>query len=314
MSRALRFMARPMQPVEMTWRCAQGRFLMRPGAEANRRIVGVLGQAMRLFEPGAVHLYFAGGTCNHIHIVAAFQSAEIKARWTCHVRTNLSKELGDLYDWQGCHWERRSTDIPIVDDAALYERLVYLAGQTTRAGLVRRATDWPGVPWIEAVTEGRRLVGVWYDRTRLYRLLRAWSARPKHQRGRRPVLADVAETRTVELTPPPMWAELETHEQRAHWREVIAVAEARYPAPARVLGVAGVLKVEPHDRPGKSKRSPAPAVHGSTLATRLSWRAAYVAFVDRYRRAMKALREGIDDMGFPVEGCRPTCMAMARSG
>ncbi len=132
------------------------------------------------------------------------------------------------------------------------------------------------MPWTLAVTEGRPLVGVWYDRTRLYRLRMAWEARPKGQRGRRPVLADVAEARTVELTPPPMWAELAEDEQRARWCEVIETAEARYPAPARVLGPAALLRVKPHDRSEKSKRSPAPAVHASSRA---QWREAYRAFV-----------------------------------
>lgn len=313
MGRALRFQMLEMEAVELTWRCLQGRFLLRPGPEANRRMLGVIGQAMRLFE-GDVRLYFAGGTCNHIHIVAAFRSAEVKAAWTCHVRTNLSKELGDLYDWRGCHWERRSTDIPILDEATLLARLVYLAGQTTNAGLVRHAAEWPGVPWTLAVTEGRPLVGVWYNRTRLYRLRMAWEAQPKGQRGRRPVLADVAETRTVELSPPQMWAELTEDEQRARWCEVIETAETRYPAPARVLGPAAVLRVKPHDRPEKSKRSPAPAVHASSRAQRLEWRGAYRAFVETYRSAMKALRAGVEACGFPPEGCRPVRIVPAPGG
>ena len=142
MGRVLRFVGSAFEAVEMTWRCAQSRFLLRPGAEANRRVVGVIGQAMRLYGRD-VQLYFAGGTCNHLHVVAAFRSAEAKAAWTCHVRANLSKELGALFGWPGCHWERRSSDIPIVDEGALYQRLVYLAGQATRAGLVRRAAERP---------------------------------------------------------------------------------------------------------------------------------------------------------------------------
>ena len=129
MARALRYVEHPFQPVELTWRCMQGRFLMRPGHEANRRIVGVLARATAVVGAGDVRLYFAGGTCNHIHIVAAFRSAEVKAEWTCHVRGNLSKELGDLYDWPGSHWERRSTDIPILDDEALYARLLRMLAE-----------------------------------------------------------------------------------------------------------------------------------------------------------------------------------------
>ncbi len=312
MSRRLRFQTREFEPVELTWRCAQRRFLLRPGPEANRRIVGVIGQAMRLHGDD-VRIFFAGGTCNHIHIVAAFRDAEVKAAWTCHVRANLSKELGDLYGWPGAHWEQRSSDIHIVDDSALYDRLVYVAGQATRAGLVRRAADWPGVGWIPAVTEGRRLVGVWYDRTRLYRMRQAWGARPASRRGRYPTLADVAEVRFVALSPPPMWAEVGEAELRAKWRALVEVAEARFPAPPRVLGAAGVLRVEPHDRPVKSKRSPAPAVHARGRALSMWW-AAYRAFESAYRRAMKALRAGIEGCGFPAEGCRPVCRGAAPSG
>lgn len=313
MGRALRFVQHAFQPVELVWRCAQRRFLLRPSPEANRRLVGVIGQAMALFE-GDVRLYFAGGTCNHIHIVAAFRSAEVKAAWTGHVKGNLSRELGELYDWPGCHWERRSSDIPILDDEALYARLVYLAGQTTRAGLVRRATDWPGVPWIPAVTEGRRLVGVWYDRTRLHRLRQAWAARAKSRRGARPTLADVAEVRVVELTPPPMWAELSECERMRRWREVVRLAAARFPPPGRVLGPAGVLRTSPHGRPKPGERSPAPAVHASSRARRMAWRAAYLAFVETYQRAMEMLRSGMECCGFPPEGCRPVRMAPVPDG
>ncbi len=56
MGRVLRYVAREMQPFELTWRCMQSRFLLRPGPEANRRIIGVIGQAMRLFDPDDVHL------------------------------------------------------------------------------------------------------------------------------------------------------------------------------------------------------------------------------------------------------------------
>ena len=195
MGRALRIQPGEFESVELTWRCLQGRFLLHLGLEANRCMLGVIGQCMRLFE-GDVRLYFAGGACNHIRIVAAFRSAEVKAAWTYHVRTNLSKELGDLYDWRGCHWERRSIDIPILD-----------------------------------------------------------------------------------------------------------IAEARYPAPERVLEPPAVLWVKPHDWPEKSKRCAAPGVHASSRTQRLEWRAEYREFVETYRSAMKALRAGVEGGGLPPEGC-----------
>ena len=77
----------------------------------------------------------------------------------------------------------------------------------------------------------------------------------------------------------PMWAGLSAEARQSRWREVVEAAEARYPAPSRVLGAAGVLRVEPHDRPEKSKRGPAPAVHASSRAQRMAWWRAYRAFV-----------------------------------
>ena len=79
----------------------------------------------------------------------------------------------------------------------------------------------------------------------------------------------------MRLTPPPMWAHLDDDEQQAEWLKVVEIAETRDPAPARVLGPAGVLRVDPHGRPEQSKRSPAPAVHASTRTQRIEWRAAY---------------------------------------
>lgn len=35
---------------------------------------------------------------------------------------------------------------------------------------------------------------------------------------------------------------------------------------------------------------------------------------ETYRRAMKALLAEIDGLGFPIEGCRPTCMAITPGG
>ena len=117
MARPLMFQAEPWLPVEITMRCMQGRLLLRPGSESNRRILGVLGRAMELYA-GRVELYFAGGTSNHLHIIAAFDSSESKALWKSHVKTNISKELGELYDWAGSHWDRRTRDIYILDDSA----------------------------------------------------------------------------------------------------------------------------------------------------------------------------------------------------
>ncbi|MCB9529327.1 MAG: hypothetical protein H6701_13255 [Myxococcales bacterium] len=152
MPRPLMFVPEPWQAFELTIRCHQSRLLMCPGDECSRRVLGVLGRALELYGDH-VHLYFAGGTSNHLHLIAAFEDAEWKARFKSHVKTNISKELGELFDWPGCHWDRRSRDIAILDDEAFEDRLAYLASHGVKDNLVSCPGSWPGIQWVRAVTD-----------------------------------------------------------------------------------------------------------------------------------------------------------------
>lgn len=309
MSRPLMFQEHAWQAFEMTMRCMQSRLLLRPGDECNRRMLGVIGRAQALYGEH-VKIYFAGGTSNHLHIVAAFENAEWKARFKSHIKTNISKEIGDLYDWAGSHWDRRTRDIAILDDEAFEARLAYLAAHGVKDGLVSTPGCWPGIQWVRAVTEGKALVGVWYNRTRLDALHRAWERQPKAERGRRPTIQDVAESYRVELSAPPMWAHLDVGALRARWVEVVGLGVERHPAPwpRTVMGAQAVVEADPHSRPVESKRSAAPMVHTSCGALRRAWMGAYRGFVESYRAALAALRAGWDAVGFPPEGCRPAVL------
>lgn len=307
MARPLRYQQHPWQPVELTLRCQHSRYLLRPGEEANTRVLGVFARALDLFT-GRACIYFAGGTSNHIHVLAAFDSPETKARFKAHVKANISKEIGLLHDWPHGIWQGRGHDIPILDDDAFIDRLMYLAAHGVKEGLSSCPYSWPGIQWVRAVTDDAPLVGVWYDRTRLYRLTRAWRAKPAARRGRRPNLGDVAERKIIELTPPPMWTHLTPAARRTRWIELVATALDRYPAAARPLGPAAVQSADPHTRPEQSKKSAAPRVHTRQPALRRAWQAAYSAFVETYHAAMTALRAGATAVCFPSEGCRPVCL------
>ncbi len=313
MARPLMFVARPWMPFEITIRCMQSRLLMRPGDECSRRVVGVLARALELYGD-RVHLYFAGGTSNHLHIVAAFESAEVKAQFKCHIKTNISKELGALFDWPGAHWDRRTRDIPILDDEALVDRLAYLAAHGVKEGLVESPGCWPGIQWVRAVAEGKPLVGVWYARSRLCVLRRRWGL--QGDKGPKPTLGDVAVRKVLRLTPPPMWAGLSESALQAKWVELVALAVERHPAPwpTRVVGAAALVEMDPHTRPPRTKKTPAPKVHTRCKALRQAWCEAYAMFVERYRAALQALREGWEAVRFPVEGCRPAVLLPEAGG
>ena len=63
---------------EVTARCLQRRFLLRPGTEANAIIVGVFGRALELFP--SVRLHGLGFQSNHYHaLISADASPMAKA-------------------------------------------------------------------------------------------------------------------------------------------------------------------------------------------------------------------------------------------
>ncbi len=312
MGRPLQFVDEPKRIFEITVRCIQGRFLLRPSPECNRRMLGVIARSLEVCG-GHVELYLAGGTSNHMHFIVGVTDADWKARWKSHVLTNLSKEIGDLHDWPGPMFERRARDIPILDDDALVDRLVYTLAQSVKEGLVGAWDEWPGPDWVGAVTRGDALEGAWYDRTRWHRLRRRWHGAGEG-RGAAPCLADVAERKTVDLAVPPMWRHLDEAQVREQWRELAGIALERFPPPEKVLGRAGVLAMHPHHRPMRSKRSPAPKVHTTCRRLRATWLAGYAAFVDAYRAALQRLREGWVDVGFPPQGCLPACLLGAPGG
>jgi hypothetical protein len=91
----------------------QGRALLRPNTNLNRRIIGVIGRAQRLYGV-KIHAigYLSSYLSNHGHELCSFDDVEQQALFMQHVQCNLSKEIGRLHDWPGPMWGRRYRGIP----------------------------------------------------------------------------------------------------------------------------------------------------------------------------------------------------------
>ena len=74
MGRPLMFQEREWQVFELTMRCHQGRFLLRPGDEANLRLAGVLGRSLELYGDD-VKVLDVAGISSHIHLLVMSRSA-----------------------------------------------------------------------------------------------------------------------------------------------------------------------------------------------------------------------------------------------
>ena len=284
--------------VEISCRCIQGRYLLRPSKELNLLILGVLGRALSLFP---VELHGAVFLSNHYHLLGTFPSTGVMAKFMGYLNRNLSIEIGKLYKWRGPMWEGRYHHSIVDDDPSIQiERLRYLLSQGVKEGLVLTPADWPGVHCAEALKQGHTLHGLWVDRTAI------WVA--KNQGMPFNPEQHTSET-TVEFHPLPCWRQLAPAVQRQRVVDLVddIVHHAKQnharlktqPAGARVIN-----SYSPHFRPERVKWSPAPRVFASTKKARWAlWRAVQ-AVVVAYGHAVERLAEGANNVTFP-EGTFP---------
>ena len=303
--RPIIFQETPDELVEITFRCQQSRLLFRPGEEFNRRFLGCVARAEQV-SAGKVRTLFAGGTSNHCHLLILSATPDDRAAFKCHLRTNLSKEVGDLHDWKEGVFGRRCRDIPVHEDR-LEARLMYLAAQGVKENLVATPRCWPGVNWVLHVTEGRELKGVWYNRTEYYREWQKWQRR-KGDKGPKPRLLDHATWYRLELPPIPGFDEgLPEAERRAKWRDLVERAVKEFSPHRPVLGPEALLNAHPHEKPVQTKRSPAPWIHTGDQAVRRAWMEKYRLAAVGYGPIVRAIMSGrLPIEGFPTECVRPT--------
>lgn len=298
MSRPLRYMPRAKTTFEITIRTIQGRFLLRPSKKMNEIVLGVLGRALSLYK---VELHSIVVASNHIHLIVTVYDIASLSSFMRHFNGNVAREVGKLHNWKEKFWGRRFTSISILDDAEMMEKTHYILSHGCKEGLVLRPKDWPGVNCVEALTKGKQLHGVWYDRTSEYAASMA---------GHGVSPGDFATRYEVPLTPLPCLEHMSPEEQRELFRELVQSigqeTKARHRRKGnRVMGARKVLKQHPHERPREMKRSPVPSCHTSDRETWKTFRDGYREFVSVYRAASRRLRQGDLSVRFPENSFPP---------
>jgi REP element-mobilizing transposase RayT len=276
-------------------RCFQGRYLLRPSTETNEVLGGVLSRAVRLH---GVELFSFSVISSHIHLVVRAPRGNLP-RFMQYLLANVSKKVGRLVRWRGSFWERRYSAQPILDDAALLERVRYVLSHGVKEGLVRRCRDWPGLSSLPFLLDGRPRSFSWYNWTR--------RASGNSRRARRKLLdSRWAEREELQLTPLPSPSLQSPKAQRAFIRGAVrAIEEQGSRQYQTVLGRLGVLRQRPHDRPARSKRSPQPLCHTSIPELFEAFRERLRGFVAAFRRASLRLRAGDLTAVFPEGAIKP---------
>ncbi len=287
--------------VEVTAKTIQGRYLLRPGPEMNRRFIGIVAKAKSLY---GVKVHALSCLSNHWHGLVSPGDAQRLARFMNYVQGNLAREAGDLHNWTGPFWHDRYHSVLVSEEPeAQLRRLAYCLAQGTKEGLVALPELWPGVHSVHALRTGAPLHGVWYDRT-----ARCLAGRRKDDGGR---LEEFATEETLHLDPLPCWDNqgLSADERQSLVAEMVNCIAEEAAAQHRAEGTrpsnpSAFLRVDPHQRPRRTKRSPRPFVHAASREVRERFREAYRVFSTAYNEAVELLRAGDRTASFP-EGSFP---------
>ncbi len=306
MSRKPRYLPYPGATVEITQRTIGGRFLLKPSPRLNALIAGCLARAQKI-TGAAVHAVAV--MSNHLHLLASFETVQQMSRFMCHFTTNVSKELGHLYDWPGPKFAGRYKSVPLSDEPEIHERrLKYLLSQGAKEGLVISPHDWPGVHSAKALTIGQMIHGVWIDRTSLFKA---------RQNDPTASEAEFSSEEAVSLTPLPALAHLTPEQYRVRVSEIVQLIEDETLEGHRLkgtapLGAEAVCRRHPRDRPKQWTTSSKPYFHATKAAFR-NLMDGFREFVAAYRLAAESLAQGATNVTFP-ENCFPPGLPFVAPG
>jgi Transposase IS200 like len=299
MGRPIRFLPPETPLVEVTCRALQGRCLLRPSKRLNLTCVGVLARAARIYGMQVCGYSFLS---NHYHLLLRPVSAGQLANFMSYFNGNLAREAGRLHSWRGRFWGRRYRAIPVSSEPeAQIARLRYLLEQGCKENLVARPEDWPGATCLSALLTGELVRGFWHDRTA--------ESRARQRHGKAGVSEFVVEE-TLALCPLPCWDELSAKETRdlveGLARQISReTAERIRRTGVRPLGRRRVLRLDPHSRPERIERSPAPLFHAATRAVRDMLLLLYRTYVERRAMVLTAVRGLALGARLPQHGIPP---------
>ena len=269
-----------------TWllsrRCSERRFFLKPC----KRTRDIFMYALALYAQRyriQVHAFCVMSNHHHLGITDTLCTLPDFAR-DFHALIARARNCS-LERWDG-FWDRKSySAVRLVGPNDVLDKLTYILANPVAAGLVRRASDWPG-SWSDP-----RLIGGKPLKIR----------KPKGFFDEQGNLPDVVE---LQLVPPPAFKD------HASFVELLleSLAEAEQVAVARIegegrsfLGVAGVLCQGVESRPAteEPRRQLNPRVACRSKWKRIETLQRLKEFTCAYRAALARWRRGVRDTLFP---------------
>jgi len=224
-----------------------------------------------------LHAYCA--MSNHYHLVLSDPAARLP-EFHQQLDSMLGRALNALYGRKETFWKPGSySAIPLETEADIIAKAVYVLANPVSARLVKRARKWPGL-WSAPAGFG----------------VRVQVERPAHF-----FASKDAQPKALELAVPPGFASAD--EFRAAVASGLEAREAEVAAGSGgYLGVKRVLKQSPFERPKEKDEAPAlsPKVAAKDQGLRIELIRRLKAFLEAYREALEAWREGKVEPVFPA--------------
>lgn len=267
----------------VTRRCAQRQFLLRPSSDTNAIFLYVLAVAARRFGV-RVHAYCV--LSNHFHLVVTDPQARLPA-FEQYLDSLVARAVNaSLGRWESFWAPSSYSAVALVSPADIVAKAAYVLANPVAAGLVRRAREWPGLWSAPEQIGGRPLI----------------APRPSrffNPRGLMPERAELA------LDVPPGFESAEEFRRRVVDTVAVAEEDGVHRGESErhgYLGVPRVLAQKPFARPAPREvhRRLSPRVAARDKWKRIEALSRLVGFVQRYREAWQARRDGHLNAIFPA--------------
>lgn len=296
-------------------RCINGYSFLKPTSEVALICAGVLGRSLYMYSD-RIKLVHKAFLSNHFHLLLESKDAQSLAEFMKYFKSNLTRELGRVHDWQGSMWQSRYSNEEILDEESFIGIFKYITENSVKEGLVDHPRAWRGLHGFHQLVDQDDLVGPWIDRTGLFKA----KARQSSQTRDLVQIEDFTTYYEVRLTKPRIWSEMSDDEYHKRCVELCdeAIKSARLKREGRSMGMARVLS-QSVLRARKTKRGQRQLCRAKTIELLKVYKAKYCAFKRAFQAAYQQARdqvlEGLTmiEMVFPSGGIAPLSLGALSS-
>ena len=284
MTHHLRYQSTAWATHHIVSRCIQGFSFLKPEPKITAICKGVLGYSLHVHRE-TIKLHHYVFLSNHFHLLLSSEDRPSLARFMCHFKSNVTRELARVHDWHGTLWQGRYSSEEILDEGGLKEIFKYITKNSVKEGLVDHPSQWSGLHGYHQLVSGEEVSGPWIDRTKLYWARKNWGEVTE---------ADVTRHYSITLTPPPLWSYLRSGEYREFCRALCdeAIHEAQTQRERACMGMKRVL-AQPVLKSRFTKHSTRPLCRTKCIERLKSYKDEYYAFKAQFQEASATLRAAL---------------------